>query len=181
MSSASGFAPWTLEGALSPGPPLRAVPSNPHCGPPLRCNICTTIQTKLRTHADALWHKILTENMLHQTLKQILKLVSVYTARNLFFLLSSVASSTTVCCRPGQTAISRCSFEAHRSLALVYTLLYKASNDVAALFEVFEALFDLILRLRIRSLTLQTFAAVQAVLGVSLYRSAYVDHSYNLH
>ena len=82
---------------------------------------------------------------------------------------SRVASSTMDCCmQPAKTSIRRCfSLSTSFIVSGIHATAYSTPNALVALFGVYDSSFWL----QIRSLTLQIFAAVRAVLGVPLYRS----------
>ena len=111
----------------------------------------------------------MTGNVLHQTLQQILKLVSFYTATDpeTSCLFASRLIATVCCTQPAKTLIRRCfslstPFTSYGIHAAVYSL--KCFRGVVWCM---VALFWP----KIRSITLLTFAAKRAVLVVSLYHS----------
>ena len=68
------------------------------------------------------------------------------------------------------------SFEDHRSPALVYSLLYTASDTVVALFEEYGSSFPA----ENKAVNIATFAVVRVVLyGIAPY--CYLDQSYTFH
>jgi len=89
--------------------------------------------------------------VLHQTLQQIIKLISIYTETSFSFASRLIDN--------GMQA------SPHRSPALVYTLLFTASRFTCSC-AVWCMYCIAVFWLKMRSLTLQTFAAVKAVLGL---------------
>ena len=107
-------------------------------------------------------------NLYHFTPLQTQKLLS----------RAPVASSTTVCCmQPAKTSIRRCFSLSTSFIGSGIQAIVHSPNCLSCVVWCVVALFWL----KIKSLTLQIFAAVRSVLGVPLHRSRLDQSSRSFH